>query len=34
MLKTCDFMDINYTAIPTTLEGSIKTLPPIVVVII
>jgi hypothetical protein len=34
MLKTCDFVDINYTAIPTMLEGSTTTLPPIVVVII
>jgi hypothetical protein len=33
-LKTCDFVGITNTAIPTTLGGSITTSPPIVVVIL
>jgi hypothetical protein len=33
-LKTCDFIDISNTTIPTTLGGSTTTLPPIVVVIL
>jgi hypothetical protein len=33
-LKTCDFVDISNTAIPTALGGSTTTLPPIVVVIL
>jgi hypothetical protein len=33
-LKTCDFIDINNTAIPTTLGGSTTTSPPIVIVIL
>jgi hypothetical protein len=33
-LKTCDFIDISNTAIPTTLGGSTTTSPPIVVVIL
>jgi hypothetical protein len=32
-LKTCDFVDISNTAIPTMLEGSTTTSPPIMVVI-
>jgi hypothetical protein len=34
ILKTCDFVDISNTAIPTTLGGSTTTSPPIVVVIL
>jgi hypothetical protein len=33
-LKTCDFIDISNTMIPTTLGGSTTALPPIVVVIL
>jgi hypothetical protein len=33
-LKTCDFVDISNTTIPTALGGSTTTLPPIVVVIL
>jgi hypothetical protein len=33
-LKTCDFVDISNTAIPTALGGSITASPPIVVVIL
>jgi hypothetical protein len=33
-LKTCDFVDINNTAIPTALGGSTTTSPPIVIVIL
>jgi hypothetical protein len=34
ILKTCDFVDINKTAIPATLGDSTTTSPPIVVVIL
>jgi hypothetical protein len=34
IVKTCDFVDINKTAIPATLGGSTTTSPPIVVVIL
>jgi hypothetical protein len=33
-LKTCDFINISNTAIPTTFGGSTTTSPPIVVVIL
>jgi hypothetical protein len=33
-LKTCDFIDISNAKIPTTLEGSTTTSPPIVIVIL
>jgi hypothetical protein len=33
-IKTCDFIDIGNTAIPTALGGSTTTSPPIVVVIL
>jgi hypothetical protein len=33
-LKTCDFINISNTAIPTTLGGSTTTSPPIVIVIL
>jgi hypothetical protein len=33
-LKTCDFIDINNTAISATLGGSTTTSPPIVIVIL
>jgi hypothetical protein len=33
-LKTCDFIDISNTAIPTALGGSTTTSPPIVIVIL
>jgi hypothetical protein len=32
--KTCDFVDISNTVIPTTLGGSTTTSPPIMVVIL
>jgi hypothetical protein len=32
ILKTCDFVGINNTAIPTTLGGSTRTSPPIAIV--
>jgi hypothetical protein len=34
ILKTCDFINISNTAIPTTLGGLKTTSPPIVVVIL
>jgi hypothetical protein len=34
ILKTCDFINISNTAIPTTLGGSTTASPPIVVVIL
>jgi hypothetical protein len=34
ILKTCDFIDISNTAIPTALGGSTTTSPPIVIVIL
>jgi hypothetical protein len=34
ILKTCDFIDISNTAIPTALGGSTTILPPIVIVIL
>jgi hypothetical protein len=34
MLKTCDFVGLSNTAIPTTLGGSITTLLPIVAIIL
>jgi hypothetical protein len=34
ILKTCDFIDISKTVIPTALGGSTTTSPPIVVVIL
>jgi hypothetical protein len=34
ILKTCDFIDISNTMIPTTLGGSTTTSPPIVVVVL
>jgi hypothetical protein len=34
ILKTCDFINISNTAIPTTLGGSTTTSPPIMVVIL
>jgi hypothetical protein len=33
-LKTCDFVDINNTTIPTMLGGSTTTSPPIVILIL
>jgi hypothetical protein len=33
-LKTCNFVDISNTAIPTALGGSTTTSPPIVIVIL
>jgi hypothetical protein len=33
-LKTCDFVDISNTVIPTALGGSTTTSPPIVIVIL
>jgi hypothetical protein len=33
-LKTCDFVGISNTAIPTALRGSTTTLPPIVILIL
>jgi hypothetical protein len=33
-LKTCNFIDISNTAIPTVLGGSTTTSPPIVIVIL
>jgi hypothetical protein len=34
ILKTCDFVDISNTMIPTALRGSTTTSPPIVIVIL
>jgi hypothetical protein len=34
IFKTCDFVDISNTAIPTALGGSTTTSPPIVIVIL
>jgi hypothetical protein len=34
IIKTCDFVDISNTTIPTALGGSTTTSPPIVVVIL